>query len=166
VGAVVISEPYADEIRARWEAVRDMAIEIATGPDGHAKILVRHGASQAELRVTRDGDPAGDGDVLFVGHAFSDIPRLLDALESGSPLPTEDATEIGMRIASASPGPWMVFLESDGGMGGDSVIVVSESDSEADIYLWLGPDLAPSAIFLFVAEARQDLPALLAAARQ
>ncbi len=117
------------------------------------KILVRHGASQAELRVTRDGDPAGDGDVL-------------DALESGSPLPAEDATEIGMRIASASPGPWMVFLESDGGMGGDSVIVVSESDSEADIYLWLGPDLAPSAIFLFVAEACQDLPALLAAARQ
>lgn len=158
----MISEPYADEIRARWEAVRDMAIGIATGPDGRAKILVRHGASRVELRVTR---PAGDGDVLFVGHAFSDIPRLLDALESGSPLPAEDATEIGMRIASASPGPWMVFLESDGGMGGDSVIVVSESDSEADIYLWLGPDLGPSEIFLFVAEARQDLPALLAATR-
>lgn len=162
---MVISEPYADEIRARWEAVRDIAIEIRTGPDGHAKILVRDGASQVELRVTRDGDPAGDGDVLFVGHAFSDIPRLLDALDSGSLMPAEDATEIGRRIASASPGPWMVFLESDGGMGGDSVIVVSESDSEADIYLWLGPDLAPAAIFLFVAEARQDLPALLAATR-
>jgi hypothetical protein len=166
VGAVMISELYRDEIRARWQAVRDMAIEIATGPDGHAKILVRRGARQVELRVTRDGDPAGDGDVLFVGHVFSDIPRLLDAIESGSPLPAEDATEIGMRIASASPGPWMVFLESDGGMGGDSVIVVSESDSEADLYLWLGPDLAPSRIFLFVAEARQDVPALLAAARQ
>ncbi|HCU96946.1 MAG TPA: hypothetical protein DHU96_31215 [Actinobacteria bacterium] len=88
-----------------------------------------------------------------------------EAGQGGSPLPTEDATEIGMRIASASPGPWMVFLESDGGMGGDSVIVVSESDSEADIYLWLGPDLAPSEIFVFVAEARQDLPALLAAIR-
>jgi hypothetical protein len=163
---VVISEPYADEIRARWEAVRDIAIEIATGPGGHAKILVRRGASQAELRVTRDGDPAGDGDVLFVGHAFSDIPRLLEALESGSPLPAEDAAGIGRRIASASPGPWMVFLESDGGMGGDSVIVVSESDSETDMYLWMGPDLASSAIFLFVAEARQDLPALLAAVRQ
>jgi hypothetical protein len=161
----MISEPYADEIRVRWEAVRDMAIDIATGRDGQAKILVRHGASQVELRVTRDGDPAGDGDVLFVGHAFSDIPRLLGALESDSALPAEDATEIGMRIASASPGPWMVFLESDGGMGGDSVIVVSESDSEADMYLWMGRDLAPSAIYRFVAEARQDLPALLAAAR-
>src|SRR5690348_302847 len=128
----MISEPYADEIRARWEAVRDMAVEIATGPDGHAKILVRHDASQVELRVTRDGDPAGDGDVLFVGHAFSDVPRLLGVLASGGLLPAEDAAGIGMRIASASPGPWMVFLESDGGMGGDSVIVVSESDSEAD----------------------------------
>jgi hypothetical protein len=163
---MMISEPYADEIRARWEAVRDIAIEIVTDPDGNAKIVVGLGASQAELRITRNGDPAGDGDVLFVGHAFSDIPRLLDALASGSPLPAEDATEIGIRIASASPGPWVVFLESDGGMGGDSVIVVSESDSEADIYLWLGPDPAPSAIFLFVAEARQDLPALLAAARR
>jgi hypothetical protein len=126
----------------------------------------RRGARQVELRVTRDGDPAGDGDVLFVGHAFSDIPLLLDAIETGSPLPAEDALEIGTRIDSASLGPWMVFLASDGGMGGDSVIVVSESDSEADIYLWLGPDLAPSQIFLFVAEARQDVPALLAAARQ
>jgi hypothetical protein len=114
----MISEPYADEIRVRWEAVRDMAIDIATGPDGHAKILVRHGASQVELRVTRDWDPAGAGDVLFVGHAFSDIPRLLDALESDSALPAEDATEIGVRIASASPGPWMVLLESDGGWAG------------------------------------------------
>lgn len=51
-------------------------------------------------------------------------------------------------------------------MGGDSVIVVSESDSEADMYLWMGPDLASSEIFRFVAEARQDVPALLAATRQ
>jgi hypothetical protein len=163
---MMLSEPYLDEIRARWEAVRDIAVEIADGPGGHAKILVRRGASQAELRVTREGDPAGDGDVLFVGHAFSDIPRLLGALASGSPLPAEDTAGIGMRIASASPGPWTAFIESDGGIGGSDVIRVSESDSEADMYLWMGPDLAPSAVYRFVAEARQDLPALLAAARQ
>jgi len=34
------------------------------------------------------------------------------------------------------------------------------------MYLWIGQDLAPSAIFRFVAEARQDVPALLAATRQ
>jgi len=139
---MMLSEPYIDEIMARWEAVRDIAVEIAGGPDGHAKLLAGHGASQVELRVRREGDPAGDGDVLFVGHAFSDIPRLLGALGSGSPLPAEDAAGIGMRIASASPGPWTAFIESDGGIGGSDVIRVSES------------------------EARQDLPALLAAARQ
>lgn len=163
---MMISEPYLDEIRARWEAVRDLAIEIASGSDGHAKVLARLGASQGELRVRRDGDPASDGDVLFVGHAFSDVPRLLEALESGSQLSAEDAAGIGLRVASASPGPWTAFIESDGGIGGSDVIRVSESDSEADMYLWVGQDLAPSEIFRFVAEARQDVPALLAATRQ
>jgi hypothetical protein len=166
VGAMMISGLYLDGIRARWEAVRDIAIEIASGSDGHAKVQARHGASQAELRVTRDGGPASDGDVLFIGHAFSDIPRLLEALESGSLLSAEDAAGIGLRLASASPGPWTAFIESDGGIGGSDVIRVSESDSEADMYLWMGPDLAPSAIFRFVAEARQDVPALLAATRR
>jgi hypothetical protein len=51
----MISEPYLDEVRARWEAIRDIAIEIAGGSDGHAKILTRHGAREVELRVTREG---------------------------------------------------------------------------------------------------------------
>lgn len=156
----MISGRYLDEIRARWEAVRDTAVEIAAGPDGHARLLAGHGAGQVELCVTREGDPAGDGDVLFVGHVFSDIPRLLEVLESGGLLAAEDAVGIGMRIASASPGPWTAFIESDGGIGGSDVIRVSDSDSEADMYLWMGPDLAPSAVYRFVAEARQDLPAL------
>jgi hypothetical protein len=162
----MLSEPYLDEIRARWEAVRDTAVEITGGADGHAKLLAGHPASQVELRVRLERDPASDGDVLFVGHAFSDIPRLLTALESGSSLRAEDAGGIGMRIASASPGPWTAFIESDGGIGGSDVIRVSESDGEADMYLWLGPAMAPPAVYRFVAEARQDLPALLAAARQ
>jgi hypothetical protein len=146
--------------------VRDLAIEVAIGADGHAGVLVRHGASRVELRITREGDPAGYGDVVFVGHAFSDVPRLLRVLESGNHLSADDAAEIAKRVASASPSPWTPFLESDGGMGGCDVISVSDSDSEADMHLWMGPDLAPSAVFRFVAEARQDLPALLAAIRQ
>jgi hypothetical protein len=82
------------------------------------------------------------------------------------PLPAEDVGGIGTRIASASPGSWTAFIGSDGGIGGSDVIRVSEGDGEADMYLWLGPDLAPSAVYRFVAEARQDLPAPLAAARQ
>jgi hypothetical protein len=69
-------------------------------------------------------------------------------------------------LASASPGPWTAFIESDGEIGGSDVIRVSESDSEADMYLWMGLDPAPSAIFRFVAEACQDVSALLAATRQ
>jgi hypothetical protein len=163
---MMLQEPYLAEIRARWEAIHDPAVEIARGPDCRARLLVGRGVGQAELRVTREGDPAGDGDVLFVGHAFSDIPRLLGVLESGSLLSAEDAAGIVTRIASASPGPWTAFIESDGGVGGSDVIRVSESDSEPDMYLWMGADLAPSAVFSFVAEARQDLPALLAAARR
>ena len=87
-------------------------------------------------------------------------------LESGSQLSAEDAAGIGLRVASASPGPWTAFIESDGGIGGSDVIRVSESDSEADMYLWMGQDVAPSEIFRFVAEARQDVSALLAATRQ
>lgn len=34
------------------------------------------------------------------------------------------------------------------------------------MYLWMGPHLAPSAIFRFVPEARHDVPALLAATQQ
>jgi hypothetical protein len=162
----MIGTPYLSEVRARWEAVRSLAIEVAADPDGHARLLVRDGADQVELRVTRDGDPAGDGDVLFVGRAFSDVPRLLEALESGRYLSPEDASGIGVCVASASPGPWTTFIESDGGTGGSHVIRVSENDDEPDMYLWLGLDLAPAAVLRFVAEARQDVPALLAAARQ
>lgn len=163
----MISGPYLDGIRTRWEAVRDIKVDIAGGCNSHAKVvLTRPGASSSELRVTRDGDPASDGDVLFIGHAFSDVPRLLEALESGSHLSAEDAAGIGARLAAASPGPWTAFIESDGGLGGCDVVRVSESDDEADMYLWIGSDLAPSAVFRFVAEARQDVPALLAATRR
>jgi hypothetical protein len=162
---MIINESYLAEVRTRWEAVRDIAVEIVSDSDGHAKLLARYGASEAELRVTRDGDPADDGDVLFVGHAFSDVPRMLEVLESGSLLSAEDAAKIAIRTASASPIPWTAFVESDGGIGGSDVVRVSEGDSEADMYLWIGPDPAPSAVFRFVAEARQDIPALFAAAR-
>jgi hypothetical protein len=82
---MILSEPYLDEIRARWEAVRDMAVEIAGGPGGHAKLLAGRAASQVELRVRREGDPAGDGDVLFVGHTFSDIPGSLEHSHPAAP---------------------------------------------------------------------------------
>jgi hypothetical protein len=119
-----------------------------------------------ELRITREVAQASAGDLLFAGHAFSDIPRLLKAFISDNPLSSEYAREIDMRIASASPAPWTEFIESDGGLAGSDVIRVSESDAEADMYLWMGANLAPSSVYRFVAGARQDVPTLLAAVRE
>lgn len=163
---MIFSEEHLEEIRLRWETVRDIAVEINGGPDGRAQLPAGRGASQVELRVTREADPAVAGDVLFVGYVFSAIPRLLEALASGHALSAADALVTGTRIASASPGPWTAFIESDGGTGGSDVIRVSDDDSEPDMYLWMGLHPAPSSVYRFVAEARQDLPALLAAARR
>ena len=69
------------------------------------------------------------------------------------------------RVQRASPGPWYVFLDRDGGMGGCDMIRVSDLDSEPDLYLWIGGQLAPSDDFELIGEARQDIPRLLAAAK-
>jgi len=163
---IMISTSYLNEMRERWESIRDIVIEVATGPEGQAKLIAEHDGAPVELRVLRDSYLAKAGDVTFIGHAFSDIPRLLQFLESGDPIEVEEALEIGGRIAAASEGPWTAFIESDGGTGGSDVIRVSENGGEADMYLWMGQEPATSSIFRFVAGARQDLPALLAAVRR
>lgn len=161
----MLSEHYLGQVRARWTAVADLVFEVAADGDGRPKVLGREGGRHVELRVTRDNEPASEPDILFIGHAFWDIPRLLELAESGGELPSEEAALIGTRIASARPGPWSAFIESDGGTGGSDVIRISEIDSEVDMYLWIDAKLAPAAVFRFVAEARQDVAALLAATR-
>jgi len=164
-GALMTMESYLDEIQARLVGIRGITAEVVSDPGGNAKILADAGGRREELRVMRDLQTAGNGDVLFVGHAFSDVERLLEVVRSGTHLSVEDAAEIAIRITTASPGPWTAFIESDGGQAGCDVIRVSESDDEPDMYLWIGSDLASSAIFRFAAAARQDIPALLAFAR-
>jgi hypothetical protein len=159
----MISDAYLNEIRARLEGIGHLDVSIVGAPDA-ARLCVQSKSLGGELRVTREAEPASLHDVKFISHAFSDIPRLLDAL-AGLVLSAETVAAIDARVRAASPAPWTAFIQSDGGSGGADVIRVSENDNEADMYLWIGPDLAPSAIFRFVAEARQDVPALLAAAR-
>jgi hypothetical protein len=50
-----------------------------------------------------------------------------------------------------------------GGLGGSSVIWVTDGDEVPDLYLWLDGRPASGADFEFVAEAREDIPRLLAA---
>jgi len=105
-------------------------------------------------------------DLVFIAHAQADVARLIAHLRGQLSVSQRELGVMEKRAAQASPGPWRAFLESDGGIGGSSVIWVSEADNEPDLYLWLGSDPASDADFEFVAAVRQDLPRLLAEARR
>lgn len=117
------------------------------------------------MRITRDSAPASAVDVEFIGHARSDLAVLIEAFV-GSPLPSSDVLDrIETRAGRASAGPWDANLEEEGPLGGDSMISIPGGDFEPDMYLWNGEKLAPDDDILFVAEARQDIPRLLAQVR-
>jgi len=139
----------------RWEAVLHNGMPLV-------RVTFRDGTHDY-MRLSRDSQPASAADFEFVAAARRDIERLVGALRSGEPVSDEDLDAIEVRSRGASPGPWRPFLRSDGGLGGTNVIWVSDSDREADLYLWLGRNLAPDADFEFVGTARQDIPRLLAA---
>jgi hypothetical protein len=138
----------------RWEPGPGASIAV-TEPDGRVW----------RLRVTREREPAGPADVAFIGRARADVAALLAHLRGTGRLDPGELDRIARRVERASPAPWRAFLESDGGLGGCSVIVVSDSDGEPDLYLWRGDEPAADADFEFVATARQDIPRLLEAAR-
>lgn len=121
--------------------------------------------SERIIRVTREGDPASMSDVHFIAHARHDLTRLIAWARDRENLPGDELDAIDARSRAASKGPWKVFLEREGGVGGSNVIWVSEDDDEPDLYLWLDTDLAPAEDFVFVAEARQDVPALVGEVR-
>lgn len=134
---------------------------LVTFTDGHAEVF----------RVTREREAASREDVEFIGHARRDVLRLLAALDGESRLSRKDVDDIEDRYSRASAAPWQVFLESDGGIGGCSVIVISDDDDQPDLYLWRPGDqwrdidIAPDSDFEFVAAARLDIPKLVAALR-
>jgi hypothetical protein len=137
----------------RWEVIeldgRQFGIDVIFA-DGHRTMM----------QVTRDRAPASNVDVLFIGHARSDMQRLLLAIHGELALSPRELAEIEARCRAASSAPWTAFIEADGGLGGCDMIRVSDQDREPDLYLWFGPglvDLAPSANFRFVAAARQDI---------
>lgn len=113
------------------------------------------------LRVTRESEPAGEEDVQFIAHAPDDLRCLLGHLRGERRCTSEELDAIRSRSDRASRPPWTAFLKSKGGVGGDSVIWISEGDDEPDLYLWVDSEPAPDAYFEFVAAARQDIPELL-----
>ncbi len=139
----------------RWELDTDDGITVV-------RIESNDGRSHF-MRVTRESEPAGADDVRFIAGARRDLERLVRTVRAVSPpLTGEEIKDMEVRCSRASPGPWRVFLEHEGGLGGCDVIQVTEGE-EPDLYLWVGDDLAPSADFELVGDARQDIPNLIAA---
>jgi hypothetical protein len=149
-----------------WSLWRDEAgnpVVRVTFSDGHEEVL----------RVTRERTPASVADVEFIANARQDLERLVEGVRGAVELTPEELEDIDARCRRASPGPWMVSLESDGGVGGSNVITIGFDDSEPDLYLWRGgdwsswrhDDVASDGDFEFVASVRQDIPRLLDALR-
>ena len=139
-------------------------IDGMSGGLGLLTYLIEAGRT-SDLRVTRDGNPASAADVDFVTSSRDDLERLVAHARGGSPSSAEQLDEIEERVRLAGPGPWHAFLQSDGGIGGTSVLRVSDEDDEPDMYLWRGDELASDADFELVAAARNEIPRLIQAAR-
>jgi hypothetical protein len=141
-----------------WHLARDEA--------GHAVVELHYRDGHRDfMRVTRDETPARDEDVDFIAHARADIKRLVAAFDGVAVLSKEELSEIATRLGNATPAPWQAFLESDGGLGGDSMIAPNDPGNPADLYLWNDAGrLAPDPVYEFIAAVRNELPDLVAAA--
>jgi hypothetical protein len=161
---MTVPEPYINAIESRLAATSGSSWELTRDGTGAASIAVRLAdGRKRRLAVRREAESASDGDVEFVAHARNDLTRLIAAVRGQSPLPDAERAAIAARVDRASAGPWKAFLRSSGGLGGDSVIWVSDSDDEPDMYLWLDNAPATDDDYAFVAAARTDIVELLQA---
>src|SRR5260370_42633337 len=99
------------------------------------------------MRATRELAPASQADSQFIGHARSDVERLLQAIQGKAVLGPEAITWIEARCRAASPAPWRAFIEAEGGLGGCDMIQVSDQGAERDVDIWLGPNLTEATDF-------------------
>src|SRR6266516_7184450 len=154
-------------IEARAQATSGDRWLLARDADGTAIVRIEFGGGEAKvMRVMRDTAPASEDDVAFVAHARDDVDHMVRAARGEAQLSAEDLRAVAARSDAASPGPWTAFIARHGGVGGSNVIWVSEKDDQPDLYLWLGPKIAPDDDFEFIAHARQDIPRLLGELRK
>lgn len=157
-----MSHDHLISIEARLNALGEGPWEVVTLSDGHPGFQVTTAVDgPLLLRVTRESQPANADDVQFIAHAPEDLRRLLNHVRGERRCSAKDLDVIKTRAGKASRPPWKAFLKSKGGVGGDSVIRVSEEDDEPDLYLWIDSEPAPDVYFEFVAAARQDVLELL-----
>ena len=148
------------EFLRRWAS--GSSWESGLAPDGTPVVRVRVDLETwVTMRVSRESEPAGAADAEFIAAAPGDVARLAGALRGHFELTEEPLAEIAARAAAASPPPWRLYLESDGGLGGPTIIQTEGDDR--DLYLTLDGRQAPDDDWIFVAAAREAIPRLLAA---
>lgn len=158
-----MTDDYLEYLAGRLRRVQDIKIGEEVQSDSlalHAEV----GGRSVRMEVKRDFDPASPADAEFVAHALSDMRRLIEALRSKKTLSASALLAIEWRSVGASGGPWHAHLEQDK-VGGCDIIAVNDPHDPRDLYLYFDGELAPSRLFLEVARARQDLPALVQWAR-
>lgn len=159
-----------DSLRERLDAIKARLAEtshapwtLETGSEGVRFIRTARTDGENRLFARHDLEPAPDGDIAFIALARNVLERLVDALDGGDPqsISREELDEIAAVTDRATSGPWTPFIEERQPIGGSSVIWVGGDDFGADMYLWLGDEMAPGELFDFVAHARQDVPWLV-----
>jgi hypothetical protein len=104
-------------VEDRLTAFADEHWEVIPSPPEPSEIRIRTAEGRSlVLRVTREGEPASDGDVQFVGHAREDLERLVNQGRGTIELTEDELDEIEARVRNASPGPWRAFLKTKGGI--------------------------------------------------
>ena len=83
------------------------------------------------------------------------------------PVTDEELAELEALTDAATPGPWIANLESEGGLGGDSMIELGiPGDFPPDMYVFHDRRIAPDGDLRFIAAARNYMPRLLAELRE
>jgi hypothetical protein len=84
-----------------------------------------------------------------------------------APLTEADLDAMQQRVEAASNGPWRSFIEGRDHFGGDNFIRIGGlDDTEADMYVSRDRTPASAADLDFIANARQDVPRLIAEIRR
>lgn len=163
----MMSQHDMDGITARLEAISGQTWELAHTLNGVPVVRVTYDDGRTDLiAVKREFADAHEADVRFIANSPRIVRRLLEIARGRESADESELAAIEREVDVSSPAPWMLSLEAQGGVGGCNVISVSYEDQQPDLYLWLGADLAPDADWVFVANARQDIPALLTEVRK
>ncbi|MFK0193365.1 hypothetical protein [Kitasatospora sp. NPDC090308] len=94
----------------------------------------------------------------------------LSIMDSDEVLSEEELSAIERRVAAATPGPWVGWMESRHGIGGTSFIQLrADAEEEDEIHLTratggrevVGVDAQTDTHVEFIAGARQDVPCLV-----